>query len=632
MRAVRIAFTSLSSLLLLAGGLHGQATQETSVAGAYPFLLAGALLADGESEAALSAYAEAVRLAPSDPFVHLEYASLLARAGRFIEAAKEVRAARQFAPAEPEVLRLQARIALNLADRDPAARQEAREALELLVVSEPDDLETLVGLGQIYLGANEGAKASAVLGRAAELRPGQPMIEALRARALALAGDATSAESVQRSLLAAHPDRLETRFELAELLSGRGDHFGAAALLAAAPEDQGRLPEVRRRRAVELYLDGDLVPARELARGLHDELPENTTVLVLLATIEQADGRWAEVWDLVGGIAERNPLHEQLSYLSVRALERLGRVEEALAALERRSVALRGVGRVGEALLVDASRALLAARNDRKSTAIEIAGETLGLGPDAELALDLRLLRADLEFERAGLEPARLALGEGEEPEIVAKRYELAVRAKAANDAARERAILASGSLDQLVALAGAEERLERFESALPLLDRILAAEPNSPDLRFRKATALERAGRIDESIALFEALLAAQPDHAPALNYLGYMRIERGVDVEAGLSLVRRALEIDGNNGAYVDSLGWGLFRLGKFAEATEVLERASRLLPNDSTVLEHLGDACLALGAFERARDAYRRALALGPESNSALAAKLASLPGAS
>ena len=45
---------------------------------------------------------------------------------------------------------------------------------------------------------------------------------------------------------------------------------------------------------MELYLDGDLQSAADIARSLHDELPENTTVLVLLATIEQADGRWHE--------------------------------------------------------------------------------------------------------------------------------------------------------------------------------------------------------------------------------------------------------------------------------------------------------------------------------------------------
>ena len=601
---------------------------------AYPFLLAGALLADGETEAALAAYAEAAELAPEDPYVRLEQASVLARSGRFVEAAAAVRIARKFAPFDPEVLRTQARIAMNLADRDDAARVEAQEAFEAVLAAEPDDLESLIALGQIYLAENNAQRALEMLNRAAELRPGQPMIEALRTRALVLTGDTLAAESVQRALLAAHPDRLESRLELAELLSNRGQHFAAAALLAEAPPAQQRSPEVRRRRAVELYLDGDLANARNLAQGLRDEFPDNATIVVLLATIEQADGRWATVLELIGGAAGRNPLHEQLSFLQVRALERLGRVEEALAALALRRDALVSAGRQDEALLVEASSALLAARNDREAIAVELASRVLQAEPppDPEIAVEVRLLVADLEYRRQGLAPALAALGAAESAPLVAKRYELAVRAHDAPAAARFRGQLAGGSIEQLLALAGAEERLEQFADSLPLIDKALAAEPTSSDLQFRRATALERTGRFDESAAAFEGLIASEPDHAPALNYLGYMRIERGTDVEAGLVLVRRALQIDPNNGAYVDSLGWGLYRLGRFAEASEVLERATRLMPRDSTVLEHLGDSLLALGAPERARDAYRRALALGPDGTGGLAAKLAGLPGAS
>ena len=407
-------------------------------AAAYPFLLGGALLADGESAAALAAYAEAASLAPEDPWVHLEYANVLARGGRFVEAAVQVRIAREFAPADPGVLRTQARIAMNLAERDPAARIEARLAFELVLAAEPEDLESLVALGQIYLGDNEPKRAVETLSRAAELRPGQPMIEALRARALVESGDPEAAETVQRSMLAAHPDRLDSRLELAELLSNRGLHFEAAALLAAAPESQQRSPELRRRRAVELYLDGDLKSAADLARGLVEELPDNISARVLMATIAQADGRWASVLELIGDAAESTPLQDQLSFLQVRALERLGRIEEALAALARRQVALEGAGRVKEAQLVQASAVLLASRNDRTAKAVELAAKLFQTHPpaDPEIVIQVRLLVADLEFERQGLAPALAALGEAASAAFVAKRYELAMRAGDANAAA----------------------------------------------------------------------------------------------------------------------------------------------------------------------------------------------------
>lgn len=611
--------------------------EETKPTAAYPFLLAGALLADGETEAALTAYAEAASLAPQDPYVHLEYANVLARSGRFLEAATEARVARQFAPEDSEVLRTQARIAMNLADHDDAARVEARDAFEKLLAAAPEDLESLVGLGQIYLGENNARRAVEMLDRASKLRPGQPMIEALHARALADSGDLDAAEAALRSLLAANPDRLDSRLELAELLSNRGQHFAAAALLAEAPEAQQKSPELRRRRAVELYLEGDLKLAGELARGLQAEFPENLAADVLLATIEQADGQWARVIELIGPAAARAPLNDQLSFLAVHALERLGRIEEALAALAARRQALETAGRRDEANLVAASAALLAARNDRAEAALALASSLKGAepAPDPEIVLQMRLLAADVEFGRKNPAQAVAALGEpgaNEAPQLVGKRYELATRAGDAAAAARWRSALAGGGLESLLALATSEERLERFKEALPVLEAALALAPDSGEIRFHQATALERSGRFAEAEAVFEALIAAEPDNAAALNYLGYMRIERGTGVGRGLELVQGALRLDPTNGAYVDSVGWGLFKLGRLAEATEVLERATRLLPNDPTVLEHLGDSCLALGAPDRARDAYRRALALAPDGSGGLAAKLAGLPGAS
>ncbi len=91
---------------------------------------------------------------------------------------------------------------------------------------------------------------------------------------------------------------------------------------------------------------------------------------------------------------------------------------------------------------------------------------------------------------------------------------------------------------------------------------------------------------------------------------------------------MVREAVRIDADNGSYVDSLGWGYFKLGRFSEAVGYLERAVRLVPDDATVLEHLGDAYLAVGDRTRAREAYRRAVAAGGGDAARLADKLARL----
>ena len=92
--------------------------------------------------------------------------------------------------------------------------------------------------------------------------------------------------------------------------------------------------------------------------------------------------------------------------------------------------------------------------------------------------------------------------------------------------------------------------------------------------------------------------MLTLQPENSHALNYLGYMWADNGENLEQALELIRRAVDLDPNNGAFVDSLGWALFRLGEFEQARRHLERANQLVPRDSTILEHLGDVYVALG----------------------------------
>jgi len=112
--------------------------------------------------------------------------------------------------------------------------------------------------------------------------------------------------------------------------------------------------------------------------------------------------------------------------------------------------------------------------------------------------------------------------------------------------------------------------------------------------------------------------VLEIQPENSTAMNYLGYMWADNGENLEQALELVRRAVALEPNNGAYVDSLGWALFRLGQFEEASRHLERANQLAPEDSTILEHLGDVYVALGDIRRAREAYEHALAIDDEEN--------------
>lgn len=140
-------------------------------------------------------------------------------------------------------------------------------------------------------------------------------------------------------------------------------------------------------------------------------------------------------------------------------------------------------------------------------------------------------------------------------------------------------------------------------------------------DFFFDLAASKERSGIIEPAKALFKQVIDLDPDHALALNYLAYMWAERGMNLEQALEFVGRALAIEPNNGAFLDTRGWALYKLGRFPEAYRDLRRASELEPEESVIAEHMGAVLMRLDRPVEAVGFFRIALALGAAEREAL-----------
>jgi len=111
----------------------------------------------------------------------------------------------------------------------------------------------------------------------------------------------------------------------------------------------------------------------------------------------------------------------------------------------------------------------------------------------------------------------------------------------------------------------------------------------------------------------LFEQALSLAPNEPLLLNHVGYNLIVEGEQLDRGFRLVERAATLEPNNGAILDSLGWGHFKQGRFDQAVLWLERSVTLSPDSATINWHLGDAYAALGRTLEAQFQWRRALEL-------------------
>ena len=120
-----------------------------------------------------------------------------------------------------------------------------------------------------------------------------------------------------------------------------------------------------------------------------------------------------------------------------------------------------------------------------------------------------------------------------------------------------------------------------------------------------------EQRGDLDGAERAAREVLKRHPDDPTALNFLGYLFADHDRNLVEAEQLVTRALDQEPDNGAFLDSLGWVYYRLGRLAEARVRLERAAELT-SDPVVHEHLGDVYKDLKLFELARDQYNRSLA--------------------
>jgi Flp pilus assembly protein TadD len=110
--------------------------------------------------------------------------------------------------------------------------------------------------------------------------------------------------------------------------------------------------------------------------------------------------------------------------------------------------------------------------------------------------------------------------------------------------------------------------------------------------------------------------VLAKQPENADALNALGYLLADQGLQLEEAYQLVNHALALRPEDPAIMDSMGWVLFRMGRKEEAVLRLQRAFELYPNDE-VAAHLGEVLWSSGKKDEANKIWQQGLKLKPDS---------------
>ncbi|HEX5044245.1 MAG TPA: tetratricopeptide repeat protein [Candidatus Polarisedimenticolaceae bacterium] len=631
-------------LLLLASASAGAAEASGNARGdAYAELIEARLAARlgtlDEVETHLEA---ATRLQPQDPELHAEAAALLQLLGAYEDAGAMARRALELQPEHPRAMRVLADLMAMRAvgvERDDASGKEAIRLYERLALDPQVEDEVYGLLANLKMHAGDVPGAVAAAQKFAERRPGDADAAQLLARSLVRDGKPGEALDGLLDHLVAHPDDQELLVDVYEIgrRSDEGwDRIEEACARVAEDRPEGALGRALHGQAL-LRLGRVEEAAAELEHGLH-LAPANPAPAVAgffmvarshLLTAYDELGRLAEAAEVAHLLAAEYPGNVSVQMVLGEILTAQGDVQGALSAY---AAAIAAAG----PQTLDGERTRDELRRRMASLQLSQARpeEAMRLLEQLERPDDPRALEARVRV--------CLLTGRLEEAERVVREIKRIPGAEGTAALAEGEVLLNRGKvrkavqhLDRAVALLGDDVRpriadLLRAHKQTGLGEAVLRGwvdkEPEALEPRYRLGVYLDRTGSPARGEDELWKVLAQNPRHAPTLNYLGYALAERdGARLDEALALVRRAVEVDRWNGAYRDSLGWILFRLGHLNEARAELEQAARCYPFDPEVLEHLGDLYAASGDEDSALTWWTRALQARPVDGEALRVKI-------
>jgi tetratricopeptide (TPR) repeat protein len=468
---------------------------------------------------------------------------------------------------------------------------KAHALLDDYLASQPRDVPAFSLKARLLRETGENPAALALLGRAVEKTPDCVPLRVLLGDECRRSGDAKRAEKAYRDAIALKPDVAAYRGLFAVLSGPGGNPLEMLNLI------DGKVKEARPEKGNDNVTDGDRAAAAEQARAIVAALRQEPAAagLVLTAAANdvrrgrgrfRGDGRAFETWWLLAGVAERTG--------QLTTAEQLLRSAQDTADPQQQFA-------IAEALI----RVLAASRNHEAviqecRTAIESRG-LVQYRPYFLGRLASELVRTGAVKE--ALEQCDEAVRTAHGPQML------------------------SEQIRRIGILSYAERFLEAEAACVKLLAE--AKPPNEQrQVRLTLAHLYSTARQFEKAEEQLRIVIELDPADARAHNDLGYELADQGRRLDEAEQLVRRALELDrarksdsledeGENAAYLDSLGWVLFRKGRFAEAKAAIEQAARMADaaSDPVVWDHLGDVCIRLdqpaeaaAAWERARELYR------------------------
>jgi tetratricopeptide (TPR) repeat protein len=577
---------------------------------------------------AIQHYREALKLDPSAGIVFEELTDLYIQTNRLRDAVSQAEDLLKQNPDNLDARRMLGRIYAQMAGDSQAGKinddylKLAIEQYQKVTAKDAKDVESWVVLGRLYRVDHNSVEEEKAYNEAIKADPGNE--DALTGLALLYSdlGDTRRAIEKLKAVTDKNPSE-RTLALLARSYEDLRDYKSAAEALqravALAPDDLRLIAEL----ADDLFRCNRLDEALHLYQQLAADDPHNPMPPLGISEIYRVQRDFAKARESLDKAKSLEPESLDVRIGEINLLEAEGKPNEAIASLKG---LLDETARKTYSAADAANRATLLnqlgvfCRNQGQyPQAVEAFRQIAPLeaksAPRAAVQI-IETYRAAKDLESARKE-ADAALKKYPDERLVQLTHASVVAdlGKIDEAAAEIRGLMKGpDDRDMQLELAQVYEKGKRYADMAPLLDqaeKLSTSDDDKASVHFMRGAMYERMKKYDAAEAEFRKVLELDSDHAGAMNYLGYMLADRDVRLDEAYQLIKKAVDLDPQNGAYLDSLGWVYYRQGKLNEAEGQLLQALDHIGQDPTVHDHLGDVYFKLGKTKDAITQWQASL---------------------
>jgi len=565
---------------------------------------------------------------PSTGFLVEDIAELYRASGRIREAVEEAQDALKANPDDLNARRVLARIYTQQigdaqANRiDEGMARKAVDQYKAITDKDPKDVESLVMMGRLDRVLNSSVEGEAAFKKALAIDPDNEDALTGLASVYADRGDSKAATALLEKLAQNNPSpraliSLAANYEQMKDYALAADAYKKA--LTMDPSRQELKSQLGQDQALAGQYDEALKTYQELATANAQD-PEP---VARMAQIYEEQRKLDDARKMMDKARAMDPDNIEIRYYDVHLLaleNKLGDASKALKdILDATAKKSYDPAQKSNRARMMEELGVLYRQNDQVDQSVATFRDMETLDPDTFTRAEAQIIttyRQAKDYTKATQEADAALKKSPDDRSLHAVRAEIYSDQNKPDAAIAELKKMLNGKDDREVYLQMADvyqksRDFGQMAGALNSAEKLATEKEDKNNVIFLRGAMYERQKKFDMAEKEFRRVLNEDPKNASAWNYLGYMLADQNTRLSEAQDYVQKALVLDPDNYAYLDSLGWVYFRENKLDDAEMQLTHSVQLMAKDPTIHDHLGDVLFKKGKLKEAISQWQSSL---------------------